>query len=66
MMSDELEVLSGATRMLAEVHDAASAWKLVATAEGARRYARMRDLGTEASNLALHEPRCRSLLPARR
>lgn len=51
-MSDQVAVLAGATKALAEVSSASEAWALVRTAEAARRYAQMKGLGHEAINYA--------------
>ena len=48
-----LERLDGARRALAAVASASDAWELAKTADMARQYARMQNLGAEASNYAL-------------
>lgn len=52
MARDELAILAGATRALAEVSSARDAWELARTAEAARRYAQLKGLGHEAINYA--------------
>lgn len=51
-MSGELALLSSATKALAEVSCAKDAWELARTAEAARRYAQMKNMGAEAGNYA--------------
>lgn len=51
-MSRELELMTGATKALAEVSSAKDAWQLSRTAEAARRWAQMKGLGVEAINYA--------------
>lgn len=51
-MSNELAILDGATRALAEVSTAGEAWQLARDAEAARTFAKMRKLGTRATNYA--------------
>jgi hypothetical protein len=53
-MTNALERLTAGTQALAEVSNAKEAWELVRTAEAARRYAKMRNLGHEAVNYARH------------
>jgi len=49
---NELDRLSDATRMLAEVQTATQAWELIRTAEAARQYAKLKGLGAEAISYA--------------
>jgi len=49
----ELELLRGASQALAQVSSAKDAWVLSRTAEAARRYAQMRNMGAEAINYAI-------------
>ncbi len=49
---NDLEKLSAATKMLAEVASAKDAWDLARTAEAARQYAQLRNLGHESINYA--------------
>lgn len=49
---NDLEKLSAATKMLAEVASAKEAWDLTRTAEAARQYAQLRNLGHESINYA--------------
>ncbi len=49
---NDLEKLTTATKMLAEVSSAKDAWDLSRTAEAARQYAQLRNLGHESINYA--------------
>lgn len=49
---NDLEKLGQATRMLAEISSAKDAWDLARTAEAARQYAQLRNLGHESINYA--------------
>jgi N6-adenosine-specific RNA methylase IME4 len=49
---NDLEKLTTATKMLAEVATAKDAWELARTAEAARQYALLRNLGAESINFA--------------